>query len=180
MFLVRLDAFLVSSMTFLARNAKKLARNGTLLARLKAFQAGSMLFLARNVTYLVGLEPCLARNAFKQASIVAQQARKTSKKGRNFRKPSKTAFRTGDFGLRRQSASGDGAYGLVGDDVRSPIKNPKAGNRNESRDLDSYKAAFLESAPAVSAKLKTPVTAGREFEDVVKSAQDAAVLVLVY
>jgi hypothetical protein len=40
--------------------------------------------------------------------------------------------------------------------------------------------SFLESVPAVSAKLKTPVTADRKFEDVVKSAQDAAVLVLVY
>jgi TPR repeat protein len=40
--------------------------------------------------------------------------------------------------------------------------------------------SFLESVPAVSAKLKEPVTADRKFEDVVKSAQDAAVLVLVY
>ena len=40
--------------------------------------------------------------------------------------------------------------------------------------------SFLESVPAVAAKLKAPVTADRKFEDVVKSAQDAAVLVLVY
>ena len=40
--------------------------------------------------------------------------------------------------------------------------------------------SFLESVPAVSAKLKAPVTADRKFEEVVKSAQDAAVLVLVY
>jgi hypothetical protein len=40
--------------------------------------------------------------------------------------------------------------------------------------------SFLESVPAVSAKLKSPVTADRKFEDVVKSAQDAAVLVLIY
>jgi TPR repeat protein len=40
--------------------------------------------------------------------------------------------------------------------------------------------SFLESVPAVSAKLKAPVTADRKFEDVVKSAQDTAVLVLVY
>ena len=40
--------------------------------------------------------------------------------------------------------------------------------------------SFLESVPAVSAKLKAPVTADRKFKDVVKSAQDAAVLVLVY
>ena len=32
----------------------------------------------------------------------------------------------------------------------------------------------------VSAKLKEPITADRKFEEVVKSAQDAAVLVLVY
>ena len=37
--------------------------------------------------------------------------------------------------------------------------------------------SFLESVPDVSAKLKAPVTADRKFEDVVKSAQDAAVLV---
>jgi hypothetical protein len=40
--------------------------------------------------------------------------------------------------------------------------------------------SFLESVPDVSAKLKTPMTADPKFEDVVKSAQDAAVLVLVY
>ena len=39
---------------------------------------------------------------------------------------------------------------------------------------------FLESVPAVSAKLKAPNTADEKFEDVVKSAQAAAVLVLVY
>jgi S1-C subfamily serine protease len=44
----------------------------------------------------------------------------------------------------------------------------------------SFLLGFLESVPAVSAKLQAPVTADRKFEDVVKSAQDAAVLVLVY
>jgi serine protease Do len=40
--------------------------------------------------------------------------------------------------------------------------------------------SFLESVPEVSAKLKTPNTGDEKFEEVVKSAQDAAVLVLVY
>jgi S1-C subfamily serine protease len=40
--------------------------------------------------------------------------------------------------------------------------------------------SFLESVPDVANKLKEAVTVGRKFEDVVKSAQDAAVLVLVY
>ena len=43
--------------------------------------------------------------------------------------------------------------------------------------------SFLESVPDVDAKLKAPKslqTATPKFEDVVKSAQDAAVLVLVY
>jgi S1-C subfamily serine protease len=44
----------------------------------------------------------------------------------------------------------------------------------------SFLLSFLESVPAVSTKLKEPVTVDRKFEDVVKSAQDAAVLVLVY
>ena len=47
-------------------------------------------------------------------------------------------------------------------------------------DADTASLPILESVPAVSAKLKSPVTADRKFEDVVKSAQDAAVLVLVY
>jgi hypothetical protein len=40
--------------------------------------------------------------------------------------------------------------------------------------------SFLESVPDVDTKLKAPNTADEKFEDVVKSAQDAAVLVLVY
>ena len=40
--------------------------------------------------------------------------------------------------------------------------------------------SFLESVPAVSTKLKAPNTAEEKFEDVVKSAQNGAVLVLVY
>ena len=40
--------------------------------------------------------------------------------------------------------------------------------------------SFLESVPAVSAKLKAPNAKDEKFEDVVKSAQAAAVLVLVY
>lgn len=44
----------------------------------------------------------------------------------------------------------------------------------------SFLLSFLESVPEVSAKLKSPSTGDRKFEDVVKVAQDAAVLVLVY
>jgi hypothetical protein len=40
--------------------------------------------------------------------------------------------------------------------------------------------SFLESVPVVSAKLKEPNTKDESFEDVVKSAQAAAVLLLVY
>jgi hypothetical protein len=44
----------------------------------------------------------------------------------------------------------------------------------------SLPLSFLEFVPAVSAKHKAPNTADEKFEDVVKSAQDAAVLVFVY
>ena len=44
----------------------------------------------------------------------------------------------------------------------------------------SYLLGFLESVPEVSAKLKEPRTAERKFEAVVKDAEQAAVLVLVY
>ena len=40
--------------------------------------------------------------------------------------------------------------------------------------------SFLESVPEVAAKLKEPETREMKFEDVVKSAEQAAVLVLVY
>ena len=41
-------------------------------------------------------------------------------------------------------------------------------------------ASFLESVPEVAAQLKESNTKDRKFEDVVKSAEPAAVLVLVY
>jgi len=40
--------------------------------------------------------------------------------------------------------------------------------------------SFLESVPEVDSKLKEPNMVDEKFEQVVKSAQDAAVLVLVY
>jgi hypothetical protein len=44
----------------------------------------------------------------------------------------------------------------------------------------SFLLSFLESVPDVASKLKEPNLKEEKFEDVVKSAQDAAVLVLVY
>jgi S1-C subfamily serine protease len=44
----------------------------------------------------------------------------------------------------------------------------------------SFLLGFLESVPEVSAKLKMPNTKDQKFEDVVRSAEQAAVLVLVY
>ena len=44
----------------------------------------------------------------------------------------------------------------------------------------SYVLSFLESVPAVAEKLKEPNTRRRTFEDVVRVAEEAAVLVLVY
>ena len=44
----------------------------------------------------------------------------------------------------------------------------------------SFLLGFLESVPEVAAKLKEPETKERRFEDVVKSAEQATVLVLVY
>jgi uncharacterized protein len=44
----------------------------------------------------------------------------------------------------------------------------------------SFLLSFLESVPEVAAKLKEPNAKDRKFEDVVKSAEQAAVLVLVY
>ena len=44
----------------------------------------------------------------------------------------------------------------------------------------SFLLSFLESVPEVAAKLKEPNTKDRKFEEGVKSAEQAAVLVLVY
>jgi S1-C subfamily serine protease len=44
----------------------------------------------------------------------------------------------------------------------------------------SFLLSFLESVPDVASKLKEPVSAERKFDEVVQSAQAAAVLVLVY
>ena len=44
----------------------------------------------------------------------------------------------------------------------------------------SFLLSFLESVPEVAAKLAEPQTKERKFEDVVKTAEQAAVLVLVY
>ena len=44
----------------------------------------------------------------------------------------------------------------------------------------SFLLGFLESVPDVSTKLKEPSTKDAKLEDVVKSAEQAAVLVLVY
>jgi hypothetical protein len=44
----------------------------------------------------------------------------------------------------------------------------------------SYLLSFLESVPEVAAKLKEAHTKDRKFEDVVKSVEQATVLVLVY
>jgi hypothetical protein len=45
---------------------------------------------------------------------------------------------------------------------------------------NSLLLSFLESVPDVASKLKEPNVKDEAFEEVVKSAQDAAVLVLVY
>ena len=48
------------------------------------------------------------------------------------------------------------------------------------RDADTASLPVLESVPDVDAMLKAPNTADEKFFDVVQSAQNAAVLVLVY
>jgi hypothetical protein len=77
-----------------------------------------------------------------------------------------------DIGEAASSTQAGGA--LV--DERGPAR------RDELRGQESRMAglSFLESVPTVASKLKEPNTKDEKFEDVVKSAQDAAVLVLVY
>ena len=58
-----------------------------------------------------------------------------------------------------------------------PMLTPVARSKNLQRNLSRKRGNVIG---IVSAKLRAPITADRKFEDVVKSAQDAAVLVLVY
>jgi hypothetical protein len=48
------------------------------------------------------------------------------------------------------------------------------------RGEEQFSVELPQSVPAVSAKLKNPLSSDRNFEDVVKSAQAAAVLILGY
>jgi hypothetical protein len=45
---------------------------------------------------------------------------------------------------------------------------------------NSYLLSFLESVPEVATKLKEPNTVDRKFENVIKDAEQSAVLLLVY
>ena len=64
--------------------------------------------------------------------------------------------------------------------ARSPAKSQPGGHQVNYAVESSLLLSFLESVPEVDAKLKEPNTKEESFEDVVKSAQGAAVLVLVY
>ena len=83
----------------------------------------------------------------------------------------------------RTPAVGGNVVGVVSAKLDASVALATSGALPENVNYavkSSFLLSFLESVPAVSAKLKEPVTADRKFEDVVKSAQDAAVLVLVY
>ena len=73
--------------------------------------------------------------------------------------------------------------GIVSAKLNASVALAASGALPENVDYavkSSLLLSFLESVPEVAAKLKDPNTKDEAFEDVVKSAQDAAVLVLVY
>jgi hypothetical protein len=92
----------------------------------------------------------------------------------------------------RRPADGSWAHGfqnsrvLVVRSIWSAGRRPVRARRARSPEnvnyavKSSFLLSFLESVPEVSAKLKEANTQERKFEDVVKSAEQAAVLVLVY
>jgi hypothetical protein len=73
----------------------------------------------------------------------------------------------GVVSAKLNAAAAPAASGVLPENVNYAVKS-------------SFLLSFLESVPEVSAKLKEPISADRKFDDVVKSAQQAAVLVLVY
>ena len=74
---------------------------------------------------------------------------------------------TSRHSLHTRIGRGAGSRGVLPENVDYALKS-------------SLLLSFLESVPDVDAKLKAPVAADRKFEAVVRSAPDAAVLVLVY
>ena len=62
----------------------------------------------------------------------------------------------------------------------SPVRDGRNSENVNYAVKSSFLLSFLESVPEVAAKLKDANTKERKFEDVVKSAEQAAVLVLVY
>jgi hypothetical protein len=73
--------------------------------------------------------------------------------------------------------------GVVSAKVFADGHHTRAGSRRRGMNYavkSSFLLSFLESVPEVSAKLKDANTKERKFEDVVKSAEQAAVLGLVY
>ena len=70
-------------------------------------------------------------------------------------------------GLQRSARAALQSSGALPENVNYAIKS-------------SYLLSFLESVPEVAAKLKEPNAKEKKFEEVVKEAEQAAVLVLVY
>ena len=73
--------------------------------------------------------------------------------------------------------------GVVSAKLNAKGRWPRVGSRRRGMNYavkSSFLLGFLESVPEVSAKLQEANRKERQFEDVVKSAEQAAVLVLVY
>ena len=73
----------------------------------------------------------------------------------------------GIVGAKLDAAAALAATGSLPENVNYAVKS-------------SLLLSFLESVPNVAVKLKEPLMVDRKFEDMVKSAQDAAILVLIY
>ena len=104
--------------------------------------------------------------------------------------PAAACQRTRSDSPRRRARSGapyhdarGNVVGIVAAKLDASVALAASGSLPENVNYavkSSLLLSFLESVPDVASKLKEPVTVDRKFEDVVKSAQDAAVLVLVY
>ncbi len=83
-----------------------------------------------------------------------------------------TYHASGNVAAKLDAAAALAATGSLPESLRTAT--------SEFRGKSSLLLSFLESVPDVAAKLKEPLTADRKFEEVLKSAEDVAVLVLVY
>src|SRR6266567_3951509 len=159
--------------------------------RAPIFTLTSLFITSRNIRTLPISKLCCAKGwrlcwAGKRAHSQKSQSRRAEKAsgGRRAPKPSPGAapFQPGNSGGALVDERGN-VIGVVVAKLSQHAALATSGQLAENVNYavkSSFLLSLLESLPEVAAKLKEPNSRERKFEEVVKAAQEAAALVLVY